>query len=106
LLVLWLCPAAAAQQQQQPFQPATEPFKISDNSFLVEEAFNQEAGIFQNIFNASRSEHVWSSTFTQEWPIASQTHQFSYPLAWAHSDSFSFGDALLNYRYQAMMEGP
>ena len=26
------------------------PFEITDNSFLVEEAFNQEANIFQNIF--------------------------------------------------------
>ena len=104
LLLLSLCPPARAQQLQ-PFQPATEPFKITDNSFLVEEAFNQEAGIFQNIFNASRSESVWTSTFTQEWPIVSQTHQFSYTLAWAHSDRFSFGDAMLNYRYQAMTEG-
>src|SRR5688500_2412693 len=28
-----------------------EPFAILDNSFLVEEAFNQEAGIFQNILD-------------------------------------------------------
>lgn len=106
LLILSLSAGAAAQQQQQPLEPATEPFRISDNSFLVEEAFNQEAGIFQNIFNAARSEHAWASTFTQEWPIASQTHQFSYTLAWANGEEFSFGDVLLNYRYQAMMEGP
>jgi DtxR family Mn-dependent transcriptional regulator len=106
LLLLSLCPAAAAQQQPPPLEPATEPFRITDNSFLVEEAFNQEAGIFQNIFNAARSEHAWASTFTQEWPIASQTHQFSYTLAWANGEEFSFGDVLLNYRYQAMMEGP
>jgi DtxR family Mn-dependent transcriptional regulator len=106
LLLLSLASPARAQQPQQPFEPAPEPFKITDNSFLVEEAFNQEAGVFQNIFNATRSEHVWSSTFTQEWPIASQTHQFSYVLAWARSDRFSFGDVMLNYRYQAMMEGP
>ena len=105
LLLLSLCPAARAQPQQL-FQPATEPFRISDNSFLVEEAFNQEAGIFQNIFNATRAEDAWASTFTQEWPIGSQTHQFSYTLAWANAGGFSFGDVLLNYRYQAMMEGP
>ncbi|HEU4892828.1 MAG TPA: metal-dependent transcriptional regulator [Vicinamibacterales bacterium] len=104
LLLLLTNPVQA--QPQQPFQPATEPFRISDNSFLVEEAFNQEAGIFQNIFNAARSEQVWASTFTQEWPIASQTHQFSYTLAWANGERFDFGDVLLNYRYQALMEGP
>ena len=32
--------------------PRAEPFAITDNSFLVEEAFNQEAGIFQNIVGA------------------------------------------------------
>ena len=106
LLLLLSLTSPVQAQQQQPFQPATEPFKISDNSFLVEEAFNQEAGIFQNIFNVARSEQVWASTFTQEWPIASQTHQFSYTLAWANGERFDFGDVLLNYRYQALMEGP
>ena len=33
-------------------QTPTEPFEISDNSFLVEEALNQEPGIFQNIVNS------------------------------------------------------
>ena len=106
LLLLLSLTSTVQAQEQQPFQPATEPFKISDNSFLVEEAFNQEAGIFQNIFNVARSEQVWASTFTQEWPIASQTHQFSYTLAWANGERFDFGDVLLNYRYQALMEGP
>jgi DtxR family transcriptional regulator, Mn-dependent transcriptional regulator len=106
LLLLSLCPAVAGAQQQQPQEPASEPFKISDNSFLVEEAFNQEPGIFQNIFNAARSEHVWASTFTQEWPLASQAHQFSFTLAWASGERADFGDVLLNYRYQALMEGP
>ena len=41
VVVLWPSVARA--------QPA-EPFEVTDNSFFVEEAFNQEAGIFQNIF--------------------------------------------------------
>jgi DtxR family transcriptional regulator, Mn-dependent transcriptional regulator len=106
LLLLSLCPAAAAQQPQQPVEPAAEPFRISDNSFLVEEAFNQEAGVFQNIFNAARADDAWASTFTQEWPLWSQTHQFSYTLAWANSGRFELGATLLNYRYQATLEGP
>ena len=40
-----------------------------DNSFLVEEAFNQEAGVFQNIFGAARRNGHWGATFTQEWPV-------------------------------------
>jgi hypothetical protein len=44
-------------------------FGILDNSFLVEEAFNQEAGIFQNIFAFTRSQDgAWQGAFTQEWP--------------------------------------
>ena len=102
LLLLSLAAPALARQAA----PAAQPFRISDNSFLVEEAFNQEAGIFQNIFNAARSNGEWAATFTQEWPVVSQTHQFSYTLAWVNGDQDSFGDALLNYRYQAMLEGP
>ncbi len=49
--------------------PPRDPFRISDNSFLVEEAFNQEAGIFQNIFGATRIDGQWAATFTQEWPV-------------------------------------
>ena len=103
LLLLWQSSPADAQA---PFKPAAEPFKISDNSFLVEEAFNQEAGIFQNIFNAARNNDSWAATFTQEWPVASQTHQFSYTLAWTTGQGAAFGDVLLNYRYQAALEGP
>ena len=101
LMLLGLAEAGHAQT------PAARPFEISDNSFLVEEAFNQEAGIFQNIFNATRGGRIWAPTFTQEWPIASQTHQFSYTLAWYQGEGPSgFGDSLINYRYQALLEGP
>jgi DtxR family Mn-dependent transcriptional regulator len=106
ILLLLSLGRSAQARQQQPFQPAAEPFRISDNSFLVEEAFNQEAGIFQNIFNAAHGDHAWASTFTQEWPLGSQTNQFSYTLGWANSGKFELGATLLNYRYQAMLEGP
>lgn len=59
---------------------------IQDNSFLVEEAYNQEAGVVQHILNISPDvgrnnnpgEREWALNFTQEWPVFSQTHQFSY----------------------------
>ena len=51
---------------------------VQDNSFLIEEAYNQEAGVVQHIFNLRRQGHDWSFAFTQEWPVGSQTHQFSY----------------------------
>ena len=56
-----------------------QPFEILDNSFLVEEAFNQEPGIFQNIFGVRAADgDGWEAAFTQEWPLFTQTHQFSY----------------------------
>ena len=41
--------------------PAVEPFEILDNSFLVEEAFNQGRGIFQNIFGFVRQDGNWAA---------------------------------------------
>ena len=106
MVMLMLALFAATGSAQTSASPA-RPFEISDNSFLVEEAFNQEAGIFQNIFGATRSAGTWAPTFTQEWPLGAQVHQFSYTLTWFHNDGPSgFGDTLINYRFQALMEGP
>ena len=91
----------------QTAAPADEPFKIADNSFFVEEAFNQEAGIFQNILGITRLGGSWAASFTQEWPVVSQAHQFSYTLPFVNDGGQNgLGDMLLNYRYQAVMEGP
>lgn len=107
VLVLSLLGSAGAVTAQVTPAVQPRPFEIADNSFLVEEAFNQEGGIFQNIFNATRSNGVWAPTFTQEWPIVTQTHQFSYTLTWLSGhDTTGFGDTLLNYRYQAMLDEP
>jgi DtxR family Mn-dependent transcriptional regulator len=107
-LALLLCLAGPAFAQAASTESAKpEPFKITDNSFLVEEAFNQEKGVVQNIFGAMRSQGIWASTFTQEWPAPSQTHQLSYTVAVFNGDQASgFGDTLINYRYQAAEEGP
>lgn len=81
------------------------PFEIMDNSFLVEEAYNQEAGIFQNIFlfQRAKSGGGWSVEFTQEWPVGSQRHQLSFTLPFDF-ESGSVGNVLLNYRLQSRME--
>ena len=109
-LLILVCAAApaAAQCAAVPAQPApmSAPFEIADNSFLVEEAFNQEPGVFQHIFNLRADDGGgWEATFTQEWPVFSQSHQFSYtlPYAAAHGES-GVGDVLINYRWQALME--
>jgi len=87
---------------------------IEDNSFLIEEAYNQEEGVVQHIFNGlyttSGGRHGWGFTFTQEWPVFSQDHQFSYTIpSYRLMDGtdrvYGIGDILLNYRYQALYEG-
>jgi hypothetical protein len=78
---------------------------IADNSFLIEEAYNQEPGVVQHISTWQRSlrSTAWGFTFTQEWPVATQTHQLSYTIPLLRTESPSstgFGDVALNYRYQ------
>src|SRR5262245_337512 len=102
-------PAAA-----DPSQPIDV---IEDNSFLIEEAYNQEAGVVQHIFTAqwgeNRDQHPhqrgWCLNFTQEWPLFSQRHQFSYSIPFSftreggdHQDGI--GDVLLHYRLQVLEE--
>ena len=116
VLFCLLLPFAASAQTptatdvpQPPVQisPNDRPFEILDNSFLVEEAFNQEAGIFQNIFGYVRRSGFWNFAFTQEWPAPSQKHQLSYtiPFAGGAGETY-FGDVVINYRYQALTEDP
>ena len=103
LLICLLVPMSAHAEAPAP----PEQFRITDNSFLVEEAFNQERGVFQNIFGALRVRGEWAASFTQEWPLGTQAHQFSYTVSWLKAPRHNgAGDALINYRYQAMMEGP
>src|SRR3954465_6636579 len=77
--------------------------QIQDNSFLIEEAYNQEAGVVQHIGTFSRSTGGdWSSTFTQEWPLGGIGHQLSYTIPVQHIEELGvgLGDVALNYRYQ------
>jgi hypothetical protein len=88
-------------QSAPPLDPASK-WAITDNSFLVEEAFNQEANVVQNILTWTRArDGAWNTTFTQEWPAPGMTHQLSYTLVYLHDgDARGIGDAVLNYRYQ------
>jgi hypothetical protein len=86
--------------------PASFPAAIEDNSFLIEEAYNQEPRVVQHIFTALHFRlpgRSWGLSFTQEWPLAGVRHQLSYTLPFASlgQESVSgFGDILVNYRYQ------
>ncbi|HEY2956144.1 MAG TPA: transporter [Candidatus Eisenbacteria bacterium] len=80
---------------------------IQDNSFLIEEAYNQESRVVQHISTWTRfepgGEHAFA--FTEEWPLAGQRHQLSYtiPLE-SRSEGGSrvagLSDVAIHYRYQ------
>jgi hypothetical protein len=92
--------ATLAHPQQGPIQ---------DNSFLIEEAYNQDPGYVQHInaFSRYASSGDWLYTFTQEWPLGGVKHQLSYTLPVQDVNSelaaaVGLGDVALNYRYQAV----
>jgi hypothetical protein len=87
--------------------PRSEAPAIADNSFLLEEAYNQEPGVVQHIsaFHRSLRTAAWTYTFTQEWPVVVQRHQLSFTLpveriGGAGATVTGIGDVALNYRYQ------
>jgi hypothetical protein len=105
-------PAPAARPA--PVAPVTDDeTPIQDNSFLIEEAYNQETGVVQHIttFQRDMRSASWGLSFTQEWPAPSQTHQLSVTLpglridATPGGDQAGLGDIALNYRYQLRSRG-
>jgi hypothetical protein len=85
---------------------------IQDNSFLVEEAYNQEHGVVQTAFTYQRTAASpgYVSTLTQEWPAPGQRHQLSVtvPLQGVSSSTGvaqGLGDVGLNYRHQLVGDG-
>lgn len=106
LIGLVLAGAGAAAGQVATNEPP-EPFEITDNSFLVEEAFNQEPGVFQNILTVANARSGWALGFTQEWPLSSLRHQVSFTVPFSGvAGTRSVGDIQVNYRFQALMEAP
>jgi hypothetical protein len=99
VLAFVLAPALAAAQAAAPPAPG-----IADNSFLIEEAYNQEPGVIQHISAFTRfGEGDWAYSFTEEWPAPVQAHQLSVTLpVVAAGEHSGLGDAALNYRYQAL----
>jgi len=109
-----LCCVSLCAAAESPERPAEG---VQDNSFFIEEAYNQEAGVVQHIMNvvhtinrkAGGDERELSFVFTQEWPVFTQTHQFSYTLPYTFSESGAdavngIEDIGLNYRLQLLME--
>jgi hypothetical protein len=98
------------------------PAHIRDNAFLVEEAFNQEPGVVQHIFNwinywdwlAKSRTRDFAWTYTMELPLGSQAHQFSFTTQFQTAyerlhagpsvQDGDIGDTFLNYRYQLLAD--
>jgi hypothetical protein len=83
---------------------------IQDNSFLIEEAYNQEAGVVQHInaFLRGRESGEWAYSFTQEWPLGGVDHQLSFTLpaqGGSAEGGRGIGDVTLSYRYQLVGDG-
>ncbi len=92
--------------------PPAGPIPIQDNSFLLEEAYNQEAGVVQTIQEFTRVAGTgdWVYSLTQEWPVPDEKNQLSATvqfLGLSGPGGFSrgFGDVQLNYRYQLVGNG-
>ena len=117
IAVIALLPTIFCVETALGAEPGRNVDGIRDNSFLVEEAYNQEAGVVQHILTAFYSRNNMRGpddgsldfSFTQEWPLFNQTHQFSYTIPYSFVESGGqskngFGDLLLNYRYQAWFD--
>ena len=61
-------------------QAPSPPAPIQDNSFLLEEAYNQERGVVQTIQTYARIAGTgdWAYTLTQEWPVPDEKNQLSF----------------------------
>ena len=111
-------------QKADPERPSSDPYYhdwkaelyeggIQDNSFLIEESYNQDYGVVQHINNFERlwQSKTWVYSFTQEWPVdIAPKNQLSYTVVATHSGDFpgsgtGLGDIALNYRYQLIGSG-
>ncbi len=100
---------AADDGGAKPMGSSGPPSPIRDNSFLIEEAYNQEEGVVQHIstFSRDRDSGAWMYSFTQEWPIKGERHQLSYTLLLQGAGPegtvrTGLGDTAINYRLQAI----
>jgi len=100
-----------AAQETDPNKAVAEKEPIiQDNSFLVEEAYNQNFGVVQHIQTFQRQwiSHDWNYAFTQEWPVdIAPRNQLSYTIPVVHFGGVGsgIGDVALNYRYQLIGDG-
>jgi hypothetical protein len=107
LALLWGSGLAA---QIAPGGPAEWTEVLQDNSFLVNEAYNQDPDQVQHVLtgwhfpNAS----VWLLTFDDQWPVGGEKHQMDLFVPYGSQgaiDPHGFGDLQIGYQYQARLQG-
>lgn len=85
--------------------------RVQDNSFLLEEAYNQESRVVQHVGTFARGrDGSWVAAFSQEWPVKGQRHQLSYTVQLRDASpsggtAAGLGDAALHYRLQLVGSG-
>jgi hypothetical protein len=104
--ILYLLCISFTMKAQDKSAPEESSGAIEDNSFIIEEAYNQEERVVQHIsqvyYRSEPSKDVMYS-FTQEWPLFKYKQQISYTIPYSFIDGNSIkgiGDILINYRYQ------
>lgn len=104
-----LAPLFALLAALRAFPAQGQRGPIQDNSFLIEEAYNQERHVMQTIqtFTRTSGSGEWLYTLTQEFPIPEQKHQLSYTLPVLRTEDAArgVGDLAVNYRYQLLGDG-
>ena len=109
LIPMILCAADLVSQVKAPARADTPP-ALKDNSFFIEEAYNQEEGVVQHISGFLYSlapNRQLTYSFTQEWPLSGTRQQLSYTLPmtiFASDHQAGVGDIMLHYRYELMEE--
>lgn len=95
----WLAIASLLLTPTLFAQTAHEDLKaLQDNSFLIEEAYNQDPGVVQHLgVFALGDDDSWELVLAEEWPLGSMRHQISYDIPIVDRD---LGDISVNYRYQ------
>ena len=111
-VLLFCCHSLFAQDSLQTRFKSYNSFDaplIEDNSFLIEEAFNQGANVVQFIStcyfeNIHTGDMAYS--FTHEIPLKEVKHQFSYTVNYLiptqSVGAHGLGDVLINYRYELL----
>jgi hypothetical protein len=84
LLLTSTLTALAEPSERSGTAPSAQTAPIQDNSFLIEEAYNQEPGVIQHINTLTQLWMCkdWVYSFTEEWPVPGHSKsQLSYTMS-------------------------